>query len=87
MVRAGINFVVDISLKVGSLEETVQVTAETPMLDVDKPVQAVNIAGELQRTLPLSSRRDYTDFLEATPGLNTYVNPQSGGGISFSRGF
>jgi Carboxypeptidase regulatory-like domain len=86
VVRAGINLVVDVSLKVGSLEETVQVTADTPMLDVDKPVQAVNISGELQRTLPLSSRRDYTDFLEATPGLNTYVNPQSGGGIYSLRG-
>src|SRR4029453_10196280 len=86
VVRAGLNLVVDVSLKVGSLEETVQVTAETPMLDVDKPVQAVNISGELQRSLPLSSRRDYTDFLEATPGLNTYVNPQSGGGIYSLRG-
>jgi hypothetical protein len=86
VVRAGINFAVDISLKVGSLAETVQVTAETPMLDVDKPIQAVNISGELQRSLPLSSRRDYTDFLEATPGLNTYVNPQSGGGIYSLRG-
>ena len=86
VVRAGLNLVVDVSLKVGSLEETVQVTAETPMLDVDKPVQAVNISGDLQRALPLSSRRDYTDFLEATPGLNTYVNPQSGGGIYSLRG-
>lgn len=86
VVRAGINLVVDVTLQVGSLEETVQVTAETPMLDVDKPVQAVNIQGELQRTLPLSSRRDYTDFLEVTPGLNTYVNPQSGGGIYSLRG-
>lgn len=86
LVRSGINLNVDVALRVGSLEEVVQVTAETPMLDVDRPVQAVNIQGELQRTLPLSSRRDYTDFLEATPGLNTYVNPQSGGGIYSLRG-
>jgi len=86
LVRAGLNLAVDLTLKIGSLEETVQVIAETPMLDVDKPVQAVNIEGELQRALPLSSRRDYTDFLEVTPGLNTYVNPQSGGGIYSLRG-
>jgi hypothetical protein len=86
VVRAGLNLSVDIALTVGSLSETVQVTAETPMLDVDKPIQAVNIQGELQRALPLSSRRDYTDFLEVTPGLNTYVNPQSGGGIYSLRG-
>jgi hypothetical protein len=86
VVRAGLNLAIDITLKVGSLEETIEVRAETPMLEVAKPVQAVNIEGELQRTLPLSSRRDYTDFLEATPGLNTYVNPQSGGGIYSLRG-
>ena len=86
VVRAGLNLAIDVTLRVGSLEETVEVRADTPMLEVDKPVQAVNIEGELQRTLPLSSRRDYTDFLEATPGLNTYVNPQSGGGIYSLRG-
>jgi hypothetical protein len=34
----------------------------------------------------LSPRRDYTDFLEVTPGMNNYVNPQSGGGIYHLRG-
>jgi hypothetical protein len=86
VVRAGLNLAIDITLQVGSFTETVQVSVETPMLEVDKPLQAVNIEGDLQRTLPLSSRRDYTDFLEATPGLNTYVNPQSGGGIYSLRG-
>lgn len=86
IVRAGVNLALDLTMQVGSLQETVEVRAETPMLDVSNPTQAVNIEGDLQRALPLSSRRDYTDFLEATPGLNTYVNPQSGGGIYSLRG-
>lgn len=86
VVRAGLNLSVDLAMQVGGLSETVEVRSETPMLEVDKPVQAVNIEGALQRELPLSPRRDYTDFLEATPGLNTYVNPQSGGGIYSLRG-
>ena len=63
VVRSGLNIAVDIHLAVGSVEETVQVVGETPMLEVQKPVQAVNISGELQRALPLSSRKDYSDFL------------------------
>jgi hypothetical protein len=86
VVRAALNLSVDVAMQVGGLSETIEVRRDTPMLEVDKPVQAVNISGALQRQLPLSPRRDYTDFLEATPGLNTYVNPQSGGGIYSLRG-
>jgi hypothetical protein len=86
LVRAGLNLALDIGMKLGTFSETVQVTADTPMLEVEKPVQAVNIEGALQRELPLTPRRDYTDFLEVTPGLNTYTNPQSGGGIYALRG-
>lgn len=86
VVRAGLNIAIDVTMQVGTLQETIRVTADTPMLEVEKAVQAVNIEGELQRTLPLSPRRDYTDFFETTPGVNTYVNPQSGGGIYSLRG-
>lgn len=86
VVSAALNLSVDIDMKIGGLTETVEVRRDTPMLEVDKPVQAVNISGALQRQLPLTPRRDYSDFLEATPGLNTYVNPQSGGGIYSLRG-
>ena len=86
VVRAGLNLSVDIVMKIGALTETVQVRQETPMLDVSRPVQAVNIQGELQRALPTSGRRDYTDFLELTPGMNSYVSPSAGGGLYHMRG-
>jgi hypothetical protein len=86
VVRTGLNIAVDLTMKVGGLEETIEVRGDTPMIEVDRPVQSINIDGEFQRALPLSPRRDYTDFLEVTPGLNTYVNPQSGGGIYSLRG-
>ena len=86
LVRAGINLALDLGMKVGGLTETVEVKGETPMLDVANPVQAVNIGGELQRTLPTSSRRDYTDFLEMTPGMNSYVSPSRGAGLYHMRG-
>lgn len=86
LVRAGLNLALDIGMKLGALSETLQVVGETPMLDVTSPVQGVNIDGELQRMLPTSSRRDYTDFLEMTPGMNSYVSPSRGAGLYHMRG-
>ncbi len=86
LVRAGLNLAVDIAMKIGAMTETVEVKLETPMLEVSSPVQAVNIEGELQRALPTSSRRDYTDFLEMTPGMNSYVSPSRGAGLYHMRG-
>lgn len=79
-VRAGLNITVDIALQVGSLDETVQVIGETPMLETEKSTQAVNISGDLQRALPLGSRRDFTDFLEVTPGVTARSFDQGAGG-------
>ena len=67
-VRAGLNIGVDVVLSVGNLAETVEVKADTPMLEVATTSQAVNISGELQRALPTSSRRQWIDFLLVTPG-------------------
>ena len=85
-VRAGLNLALDIVMKVGGLEETVQVKGDTPMLEVSSPIQAINIDGAMQRSLPTSSRRDYTDFLEMTPGMNSYVSPSRGAGLYHMRG-
>jgi hypothetical protein len=79
-VRAGLNIAVDITMKVGGLQETVTVTADTPMLEVQQPVQSINIAGEFQRALPLGSRHDYSDFLEVTPGVTARSFDQATGG-------
>lgn len=79
-VRAGLNLTLDVPLAVGRLDESVQVIAETPMLETEKPTQGVNISGEFQRSLPLGTRRDWSDFLEITPGVTsrTINNPQGG---------
>ncbi|MCU0255879.1 MAG: carboxypeptidase-like regulatory domain-containing protein, partial [Vicinamibacterales bacterium] len=86
LVRAGLNLALDISMQIGAMTETVEVKLETPMLEVSSPVQAVNIEGDLQRALPTASRRDYTDFLELTPGMNSYVSPSRGAGLYHMRG-
>jgi hypothetical protein len=80
VVRAGLNIAVDIVLKVGAMSETIQVTGESPMLEVEKPVQAVNISGEMQRALPLGTRKDFSEFLEITPGVTARTFDQGTGG-------
>jgi hypothetical protein len=78
-VRAGLNLALDIPMKLGDLSETVEVRSDTPMLEIEKPVQAVNISGEFQRGLPLNPRRDWSDFLELTPGVTSYPLQASNG--------
>jgi hypothetical protein len=74
--RAGLNLTVDIDMTLGNQTETTTVRAETPMLESSSAVQAVNIAGEFQREVPLSTRRDWADSLLLVPGV---VATQSSG--------
>ena len=75
--RAGLNLSVDINLVVGDVTETTTVRAETPMLESSSPVQAINIAGEFQRHVPLTTRRDWVDSLLLVPGVVTTIQPGS----------
>jgi hypothetical protein len=71
LLRGGANFQVDIDLKLGALEETITVTGESPMIEVSKPGNVLNIDGEFQKQLPIASRKNWTDFLEVTPGVHS----------------
>lgn len=79
-VRAGLNLDLNIEMALGGLEEVVEVKAETPLLETQKAATAVNISGELQRQLPLSSRGQFADFMEVTPGVAARAGDATGGG-------
>lgn len=70
LLRASSNFGVDPVLSIGGVEETITVTAETPMLEVSRPGNILTIEGDLQRDLPIQARGNWSDFLELTPGVN-----------------
>ncbi|HSF19866.1 MAG TPA: TonB-dependent receptor [Vicinamibacteria bacterium] len=70
VLRAGANFNVDAALGISAVEETVTVTAETPMLEIARPSNVLNIEGEFQREMPIQARNNWSDFLELTPGVN-----------------
>jgi len=68
---AGANFAVDMVLTVGAVEETITVTAESPMLEVTRPSNLLNIQGEFQREVPVSDGKYWSDVLDFTPGVLT----------------
>ncbi len=71
LLRAAVNFQVDITMKLGTLSETITVSGDSPMLEVSKPGNVLNIDGEFQKAMPLAARRNWTDFLEQTPGVHS----------------
>lgn len=79
-VRAGLNIALDIEMSLGGIEEVVEVTAETPLLETQKAATSVNISGDMQRQLPLSSRGQFADFMEVTPGVAARAGDATGGG-------
>ena len=71
LLRAAVNFQVDIVMTIGTLAETITVTGDSPMLEVSKPGNVLNIDGEFQKQMPLAARKNWTDFLEQTPGVHS----------------
>ena len=86
IVRAGLNLSVDITLSVGTLQETVRVEAETPMLETQKTEQAVNVSGEMQRRLPLSVGGHWSGVMLMAPGVAAVAADAGMGGVYFNRG-
>jgi len=70
-VRAGLNLVVPVAMKVGGVDETVHVTGDTPLLETQNAMRSVNISGELLRATPLSERREWSSALALAPGVTT----------------
>lgn len=70
VVRADANFNVDVAMQISQVQETITVTAETPMLEIASPSNVLNVDGEFQREMPIQARRNWSDFLELTPGVN-----------------
>ncbi|MPY90193.1 MAG: hypothetical protein GEU99_19995 [Luteitalea sp.] len=67
-IRAGRNLTLDLTLRLGSLEETVVVHQDLPLLESSTAVQAVNISGDLQSQLPLAQNRRWSEALTLVPG-------------------
>src|SRR5262249_47388958 len=71
LMRAGSTFAVDIEMTLSSVQESVTVTGESPMIETSKPTSTLNIQGELLRAAPVTSRRLFSDVLDMAPGVNS----------------
>jgi hypothetical protein len=85
-VRSEVNIQVDVTMALGQVSETITVVAETPMLEVQKTTQAINISGEFLNHLPLSIRRVWQDALDLTPGIMSRSTDRVGAPVYFLRG-
>ena len=86
VVRSGLNLGLEILLRVGSVSEKVEVRGDSPMLESTSAVQAVNVSGEFQRSLPLSTRRQWADFLTMMPGVAQTGAGNPNGGTYYLHG-
>ncbi len=72
-VRLGAIAVVDFSLAVGSMSETVNVSGEASTVDPERAGLAVNINNAALTSLPVSTQRRYQDIWALVPGV--FVRP------------
>ena len=75
VVRLGGVTQVDISLKIGSLSETVTVTGESPLVDPERAGLSVNINNAALTSVPVTTNRRFQDVWLMVPGL--YVRPDT----------
>ena len=71
LMRAGSTFDIDVEMKLGTLEETVTVKAESPMIETLKASTSFAISGELLRAAPVTARGLYSDAIDMIPGIQS----------------
>src|SRR5712692_6719275 len=64
---------VDFTLSVGSVSETVMVTAESPIVDPERAGLSVNLNSQALTTVPVTTNRRFQDAWLVVPGVS--VNP------------
>jgi hypothetical protein len=72
-VRVAYTLAVDFTLAVGAMTETVNVTAETPIVDPERAGLSINVSNEALTQVPISTQRRYQDVWALAPGV--FVRP------------
>jgi hypothetical protein len=70
---------INAEMRVGGVQETITVTGETPVVDVQSTRREITLDNETMRSLP--SVRSYSYLLTTVPGLQTNVNNVSTGPV------
>jgi hypothetical protein len=72
-VRVASTLAVDFTLTVGAMTETVNVTAESQIVDPERAGLSINISNEALTQVPISTQRRYQDVWALAPGV--FVRP------------
>ena len=70
--RAGLNLEVDLVMQLGAIDETIEVREDTPLIETERAGQAINVSGELLRSIPLFERREWSGALAVAPGVTSW---------------
>ena len=71
LVRAGATFTIDIQMGLSTLQETITVAGDSPMIETNKATTSITLDRELIRAAPISSRRVFSDALDLAPGVSS----------------
>ena len=71
---------IDAELRVGSLQETIVVTGESPIVDVQSSKREMTIDNDVIRAIP--SQRNYGSMVMMVPGVITNVNDPAAGTVT-----
>ena len=89
LVRLDEELILDVALQLSAVEETITVTAETPLIESTKAEFTTSVSGEQINNLPVNTRR-WLDLALLTPGTSQdnirgvfYNNVNIGGGVQY----
>jgi hypothetical protein len=87
VVNPGVPTAVNITLQVGNVNQTVEVTAAAPLLQTESPAMGTNLNASQISDLPLGGQRTFTFLARMTPGVVPAENGARGAaGGDFSAG-
>lgn len=69
VIRAGLNLTVNFVMQVGTVQQTVSVSAESSILETEQPELSAYVSSQFISDLPLTTRHDLSDALEVAPGV------------------
>lgn len=80
-VEVGKTFAIDIPLQVGGIEETVTVTADSPLVDTTSKQIGGTVTSQELNDIP-SINRNFTTYLGTLPGITAFISTDSFGADS-----
>jgi len=61
---------VNIELSMGGIEESIEVTAEAPVIDTESASKSYNVNIKMLETIPISPRMNFSDVWQTLPGVS-----------------